>query len=625
MSKHRGHGSLHRKLTGALACALACIAAIPAVASAAPRPPIETILQDDAALIHGSDESVRADMERLRGLGIDRVRLTAGWSVLAPNADSATRPENFDASDPNAYPDPWGFWAKLDRAVRMANDAGLQVMIDVAFWAPLWATSGDPGDGRARWNINPAEYAEFTKAVVRRYNGGFTPQPPADPEQENGGSNGGEGGEEEQPEPSQDQDFFNQLFGGFFGQPSGSSNGGSTQQQPSEAQPPSQPLPKVSMWTIWNEPNHPGFIQPQWVRTPEGFQPKSPHIYRKLVEVAYPAIKGIQPDSVVLVGGTSSTGARQPRNEQSGMQPLRFIRELACVDEQLRPKTTGDCADYRPLLGDGFSHHPYSLMHKPDFVDPRNPDNLPIGALDRLTTTLDKLVRMGRIDPKVRNVYLTEFGYETNPPDPIKPWNPEQQARFLNWSEYLAWSNPNVRAWPQFLLRDMGTVSAADAQRGKREFGDWQSGLFFHDGSAKPSATSFKLALFAECVPAPQSRASRRSRRSRSGRRARRSQVQQVRIWGHIRPGAGYQQVAVAARQSNAPWAAAATAATRRGGARASSVQAFQTNAVGVFVRYAPYRPGMEYRLDRPGANAAANETGLAVTPVGCRRSSRRS
>jgi hypothetical protein len=219
-----------------------------------------------------------------------------------------------------------------------------------------------------------------------------------------------------------------------------------------------------------------------------------------------------------------------------------------------------------------------------------------------------------------------EFGYETNPPDPIKPWNPDQQARFLNWSEYIAWNNPNVRSWPQFLLRDMGTVSAEDAQRGKREFGDWQSGLFFHDGSEKPSATSFKLALFAECVPAPQSRSARRASRSRRGRRgrARTSQAQQVRIWGHIRPGSGYQPVAVAARRANAAWGATATAASRRGGARASNVQAFQTNAVGVFVRYAPYKPGMEYRLERPVAGAAANESGLAVTPVGCKRSSRR-
>ena len=620
MSKYRGHGSL-QKLTGAIACAVACLAAVPAVSSAAPRPPIETILQDDAALLHQPDDQVRANMQKLVDLGVDRVRLTAGWSVLAPNADSTTRPENFDAADPNAYPDPWGFWASLDRAVRMANEAGLQAMIDIAFWAPLWATSGDPGDGRARWNINPAEYADFTKAVVRRYNGDFTP---AQPEQPDGGSNGGDD-DDDQPQPSQDQNFFNQIFGGWFGQPSGSS---STQQQPRETQPAAEPLPKVSMWTVWNEPNHPGFIQPQWERTPNGFQPKSPHIYRKLVEVAYPAIKGIQPDSVVLVGGTSSTGARTPRNEQSGMQPLRFVRELACVDERLRPKTTGDCANYTPLLGDGFSHHPYSLMHKPDFVDPRNPDNLPIGALDRLTDTLDRLVRMGRIDPKVRNVYLTEFGYETNPPDPIKPWNPDQQARFLNWSEYIAWNNPNVRSWPQFLLRDMGTVSAEDAQRGKREFGDWQSGLFFHDGSEKPSATSFKLALFAECVPAPQSRAARRASRSRSRRgrrgRARTSQAQQVRIWGHIRPGSGYQPVGVAARRANASWAATATAASRRSGARASSVQAFQTNAVGVFVRYAPYKPGMEYRLERPVAGAAANESGLAVTPVGCKRSSRR-
>ncbi|HWI09682.1 MAG TPA: hypothetical protein VNT54_19445, partial [Solirubrobacteraceae bacterium] len=172
MFKKRGQGGLFNRATGALGCVLVALVAMPAVAAA--RPPIQTIVQDDAALMHQTDDEVRANMQRLKSLGVDRVRLTAGWSVLAPNADSPTRPD-FDASDPNAYPDPWGFWKALDRAVVMAHEAGLESMIDIAFWAPLWATQGDPNDGRAKWNINPAEFSQFTQAVVRRYNGDFVP------------------------------------------------------------------------------------------------------------------------------------------------------------------------------------------------------------------------------------------------------------------------------------------------------------------------------------------------------------------------------------------------------------------------------------------------------------------
>lgn len=606
MFQMRGHGGLSARIALTVAAALALAAMIPAAAQS--RPPIETIVQDDAALMHQSDDQVRENMERLKSLGVDRVRLTAGWSVLAPNADSPTRPD-FDAEDPNAYPDPWGFWKALDRAVVMANDAGLQVMIDVAFWAPLWATQGDPNDGRAKWNINPAEFAAFTKAVVRRYNGDFVP---AEPEQETDDQ-----AEAEQPEPSRDQDFLTGLFGPWSGQ-------GAQQQQRSarEAQAPrapAAPLPKVSWWTVWNEPNHPGFVQPQWERTGSGWRPKSPHIYRKLVEVAYPAIKGIQPDSLVLVGATSSYGATSPRSEQSGMAPLLFLRELACVDEDLKPITTGDCANYTPLQGDGFSHHPYSLMHRPDYRDERHPDNVPIGALDRLSKTLDKLVKMRRIDPKVRDIYLTEFGYETNPPDPDKPWSPAQQALFLNWSEYIAWNNKNVRSWPQFLLRDMGTVSAADAARGKREYGDWQSGLLFHDGTEKPSATAFRLATFAECQ---WSRKRVRVRgRTSSGRPRTKLKWRRgaVRIWGHVRPSVNHATATVSATRRGDSWSAAATSASRRPSAvRSASTGAFQTNATGVFVRYAKYRRGVQYRVESSAAGNGA--AGLGVTPRNCGR-----
>src|SRR5690606_31254550 len=86
-------------------------------------------------------------------------------------------------------------------------------------------------------------------------------------------------------------------------------------------------LPEVKIFTIWNEPNHPGFLQPVGA---------APAIYRGLVRAAFPAIKSVRPDARVLVGATSSTG------DDSGLErrstpPLRFLRELACVDAALDP------------------------------------------------------------------------------------------------------------------------------------------------------------------------------------------------------------------------------------------------------------------------------------------------
>ncbi len=549
-------------------------------------------------------------MRHLRSLGVDRVRLNAGWSSIAPDPDSLMRPD-LVLSNPDAYPR--ANWRRLDRAVRAANDAGLQVMIDIAFWAPRWATSGNPPGpaGRERWNVDPAAFAAFTTAVVRRYSGSFTPEPDT---------------ASVPPEPEPDHQLLEGPLGSLLGL------GAPPPPPPPPATDPG-PLPKVSWWTIWNEPNHPGFFQPQYAQAANGrLEPNTPHAYRRMVEATYPLIKQLQPDSRVLVGGLASFGAKTPTDPTSGIPPLKFVRELACVDEQLRPLRVPRCLGYRPVQGDGFAHHPYSLYDRPDFQDPGNPDSARIGALDRLSTLLSKLARMGRVSPQLADLYLTEFGYESNPPDPQMPFNPAQQAHFINWAEYLAWKNPSVRSWPQFLLRDLGVVSAEKVARGAAPYSDYQTGLLFEDGTPKPAATSFKLALFVDCVtparPAARrtrtrkTRARRRGAKTRARRRGARAQRRRpgrrLVIWGHVRTG-GAQRVVLEESGGGSPaWRQARTAATA--GTRkppAYSRRAFVTSTSGVFVRHAPWRRGVRYRLTIPGPPGVAG-SGLAVRPVAC-------
>jgi hypothetical protein len=580
------------------------------------RSGMETIMQDDAAFIYsGSDEQLAAAMKRVKELGVDRIRLTAGWSVLAPEADEPGKPA-FHAADPDAYThngwqhyDPVGHWLALDRAVRAASAAGLGVMIDIGFWAPRWATSGDPKPDRRTFNIDAGEYGEFVKAVVRRYSGDYVPTygevPPPDQSHSgdsdviNGAIGGGPGRLAHSSSAEAPPFPFNLITPPPSGTGSGGGTGTGTQTTPAPGEPATaavKPLPKVTWWTVWNEPNHAGFVQPQWRQEGAALVPNSPYEYRRLVDAAYPAIKGLQPDSKVLIGGTSSTGRRAPRTTTDGMPPLEFLRALACVDRKLRPIATGACADFKPVQGDGYAHHPYSLLHTPDYVDRRNPDNLPIGDLPRLTRTLNRLVAMRRVDPKVRDVYLTEFGYESNPPDPVKPWTPDEQARFINWAEYLAWKDPSVRSFPQFLLTDMGRVSQSDAARGKREYGDWQSGLYFHDGSAKPAASTFPLALHVDCT-----------------RQLAKNRGKLLVIWGHVRAGGGRRLVAL--QQGRTAFNPAASAATlRRGVVRAASVTPFATDTSGYFLRFAPYRARTQYRISVEGAGT----TGLAVAPDTC-------
>jgi hypothetical protein len=301
----------------------------------------------------------------------------------------------------------------------------------------------------------------------------------------------------------------------------------------------------------------------------------------------------------VLVGATSSMGNEHPGAETDGEPPLVFLRALACVDAKFRPITSGPCAGFTPLPGDGYSHHPYSLLHTPDWSDKRHPDYAMIGDIDRLTATLNRLAAMRRIDPKIRNVWLTEYGYESNPPDPIKPFSPAEQANNINWAEYLAWKNPQIKSFPQFLLQDMGKVSAADAARGKREYGDWQSGLYFNDGTPKPAATSFPLALHVDCTTTLSPRHDK-----------------VLVIWGHIRPGNGPWQVKMeTGRRAFRP--AATAAALKAGVARAASATPFTTDASGYFVRFAPYRMGEAYRFSYMDTQGQMH-TGLTTAPDTC-------
>src|SRR4051812_13594467 len=143
---------------------------------------LETTLQDDAVMLHSAPALVREAARRIAWLGADRVRITAGWSALAPAPAARTRPgAPFDPADSRTYPrEPW---IRLDRAVKASKSAGLDVMLDVAFWAPRWAVQRavKPAD-RQTWGPNATQFGHFAAAVARRYDGSFPdPERPGEP------------------------------------------------------------------------------------------------------------------------------------------------------------------------------------------------------------------------------------------------------------------------------------------------------------------------------------------------------------------------------------------------------------------------------------------------------------
>jgi hypothetical protein len=561
--------------TGKTAVVLALAALLPASAAAATKPAataktppisgpgLETIVQDDGLLLYRPAAEVEAAVQRMKQLGIDRVRITASWSSLTRASESDVKPGGFDGSDPAAYEQ--ARWSGLDAAIRAIRGAGLKALVDIGFWAPHWATSDPPGP-RARADIDPQEYAAFAKALVLRYSGAFTP-PPVPPEAP-------------PPTPSQDESVIKDLLQPLVPFPlpvlphEASTSVRAAQNGAAVA--PSEPLPKVDRFIIWNEPNHQGLLLPQW--KPDKRTPASPVVYRAMLRASYAAIKQARRSASVLIGNTSSTGGTRGTGP---VAPLEFLRELACVDAKLKPRTTGDCANFTIVPGDGWAHHPYSQNERPSRVSKPTTErgDLRIADLPQLAATLDQLVRMGRIAPANRSIYLTEFGYETKG-IPGRPHVDErQQARWMTWAEYLADRVPTVKSFAQFLLRDQPPAPERVSQSAARPYGEYSTGLLHVDGKDKVIATSFLAGLFAQLQP--------------KGK---------VLLYGRLRLGAGPRLVVLQRQVKGGRW---------------KQLGRLTVDGRASFQRTFRHASGAQYRMTYPSpAGTRASSLGLKPVPV---------
>jgi hypothetical protein len=467
---------------------------------------MEMTVQDDALLLHQPPAAVSRTARRLASLGADRVRITAGWSALAP-APRAVKPPAFDATKPDQYQA--GPFRSLDSAVKAATSAGLKVQIDLGFWAPRWAVKRAVArSSRQRWRPDAVRFGQFAEAVARRYEGNF-------------------------PDPTSKK---------------------------------GKPLPAVRLWTTWNEPNHPTFLLPQSERTRSGrWRDVAPHLYRAMHEAAYGALKRVDAQNQVLLGGLSSRGATQ-RGTKRNIPPLRFLREMACVDEKLQPLKDPACRDYHPLQADGFAYHPYSFEVAPD-VAYGGADTVHLVDLDRLSTLLGQLHDAGRITTKL-GLYLTEYGYESKPPDTGRGVPPETQARYISLGSFLAWRNPDTRMFAQFLLQDIADPKS------------YQTGLLYPDGRDKPALQAFKLPFWAEAHDS-------------NGQSF-------VLVWGQVRPGSGPQKIALEIQQADGTWHAVPSVPGAPGHADGRGCpaedQQFLTDENGFYLRLLPYRGVFAYR-----------------------------
>lgn len=327
----------------------------------------------------------------------------------------SVRPAGFDPSNPSS---PGYDWASVDTAVRDLTAGGMRVLITILA-APGWAEGpGMPASAApGTWRPDPVQFAAFARAAAVRYSGSF-------------------------PDPLN----------------------------------PSSPLPRVSYWQPWNEPNLSTYITPQWVPAGRGFTAESPTIYRDLLNAFYQAVKSVSPSNFVVTAGTAPYGD-PPGGDR--VPPVAFYRDLFCLKDNggLKPLR---CPS-RPHL-DAISHHPYGiggpLWHA------QNPDDAAVPDVYKIVNVLKAAERSRHVLPNSRKqIWDTEVSWDSKPPDPDGvPIN--KQARWVEQTMYVLWrQGVNTILWLQIVdappVPSYGTTN--------------QGGTYYLNGQPKPAAQALRF------------------------------------------------------------------------------------------------------------------------------------
>ncbi len=91
----------------------------------------------DNELLLGDPGHLDQTLQTLSSLGVQRLRITVEWNLIAPDSDSRRAPAGFDGSNPADYPA--GAWGPYDAIVQAAARYGLGLNFNVTGGAPWWA------------------------------------------------------------------------------------------------------------------------------------------------------------------------------------------------------------------------------------------------------------------------------------------------------------------------------------------------------------------------------------------------------------------------------------------------------------------------------------------------------
>ena len=215
----------------------------------------------------------------------------------------------------------------------------------------------------------------------------------------------------------------------------------------------------MRLWTAWNEPNQLFQLYPQYKRVRGKYVMLSAINYAKICKAVYTGVH-----ATLLKGEKVACGVTAPRGNDNARGQARHAdadvvhgrgEEGGPARSSTRRRTTRTAARASCRRRSRARRAPCTL-----------------GNIGDLITQVTKL--WGR-----KRIWLTEYAYQTNPPDRAFGVSYAKQALYLKQAFAIARKNPRIDMMLWFQLKDEPGI------------GGWQSGLMTTRGKKKPAFSTF--------------------------------------------------------------------------------------------------------------------------------------
>jgi hypothetical protein len=216
----------------------------------------------------------------------------------------------------------------------------------------------------------------------------------------------------------------------------------------------SRRYPSVHLWMIWGEPTRTGSFEPLVPATPglslDAAQRAAPHLYARILDAAYGALKKVSPHNLVIGGCTYTAGAI---DTQQWIENLRL-------------------PDGHPPRMDMYAHNPFSYQ-TPSFTSSFSPDGeVQFSDLHELAGWIDRYLHPGL------PIFLSEWTIPTAPDEEFNFYvDPVTAAQWITTALRLSRRYKRIYA--------LGWVNVYDDP--PLSYG----GLLTQDGARKPGFEAF--------------------------------------------------------------------------------------------------------------------------------------